>query len=328
MSVFSLPPLRARVGVDIYTQSGVPPPPATSTGNDKSDAMRADVHKYAAAAAIAEPELAPYLAAGVLIFDGWVALGAFLSGESKDDQRYQTEAARAVSDFLGHGFIPRKWVSDVEFAADYASFLETQIQGFAYALVAGTAPAPKDPFVYELCTDLGLTLGEFSKDPEVTARIKKGNMSPCGGGVPDPGWKYGLYDSYPMPDVLGLAAAKRFGGTVVARTTQAQAMLADLRAKGVVLPTRWPTDALAQADLAAKGTAVVWSLLGGKSRGFYLLGDGTKVGTATVLYKPSPPTGATGGGPSIGQDTVKLAITGGAIYLGYKFLWPAVKRWL
>jgi hypothetical protein len=324
----SLPPLKTRIGADdVYTKTGVSPPPTTSTGNDNADQFRSNVHKYAAAAALAQPELAPFLATGVLVVDGWIALGAFLSGESKDDQKYVDQAQIAVSDFLTHGFIPRKWVKDVEFAADYAAQLGKQIN-------AMTLYPSGDTFVETMLTDFGMSIVALASDPDVKTRLSKGNASPFSAMVPDSGWKYGLDDSYPDTALMGLVAAKRFGGSIATSQAHAASLLSTIRSKGVTVPSTWPADPNDQAYDAAKATAAIWNALGGSSRGYFLSASGTAIDakTGAALPKapaPMPPTSATGGGPSIGQDTVKLGVTAGAVWLGYKYIWPWVKRkWL
>jgi hypothetical protein len=225
-----------------------------------------------------QPELAPFLAAGVLIFDGWIAFGAFLSGESKDDDKYQDQAKLGVQMFLTRGFIPRKWITDVEFAADYAHFLGQQINAL-------TLYPPGDTFVEELTTDLGRTIIDYADDPRIVARLKKGSASPFSGSVPDPSWRYGIYDSYPDPDLLGLVAAARFGGDVGAMQKKAAESLAILR------PKTWPTDVNDQAYAAANATAYVWHALGGKSRGYFQSAGGACVDPATNLVSSKCPKG-------------------------------------
>lgn len=48
---------------------------------------------------------------------------------------------------------------------------------------------------------------------------------------------------------------------------------------------------------------------------------------SSVQAAPTPPSGATGGGPSFGQDAVQIALVGGGVFLGYKYVWPVVKGW-
>lgn len=273
----------ATVGGDpdsAYTSAGLPPPPKDSTGNDRSDKFRSQVYAGALVLAKADPELAPFLAVGLVVFEGWIRFGAFLSGESKDDEKYQYDAQVAINDFLIHGFIPRKWVSDVEFAADYAHFLGKQLNALTYYAVGSST------FVAELCTDLGLTMIELATLPIMKDRLAKGNASPFSGAVPDTGWRYGIYDSYPDAWLLGTVAAARWGGDAGAAQVHISSLLQMLRSKGVTMPTTWPTDPSDQAYASAAGTATVWYLLGGRSRGYFLSASGALVDPATRgVYK-------------------------------------------
>lgn len=313
-----------------YTNAGLPIPPKDSTGNDKSDQMRKEVWAGALGAAKACPACAPYIAVGLVVFEGWIRVGAFLSGESKDSEKYQTQAKDAINEFLLRGFIPRKWVSDVEFAADYAHFLGQQLNALTVYPIG-------DTFVPELCTDFGLTIMELIKNPALHDRIAKGNASPFSGMVPDPAWRYGMYDSYPDANLLGLVAAARFGGNITTWQKRAQEQVGYMRTK------TWPTSVDEQARLSANVTAFVWHALGGKSRGYFLSASGARVDPSSGgLYKgPSnTPSEVIKKAPwvravSLDLDPLdrpvffaswwsKAALAAGATFLGWKY-WAQIR---
>lgn len=325
-----------------YVNAGLPIPPKDSTGNDRSDKLRGEVWAGGLAAAKMYPAAAPYIAVGLVVFEGWIRVGAFLSGESKDDQKYQDQAQTGVNEFLVRGFVPRKWVTDVEFAADYAHYLGQQIN--ALTLYPWVGDQDSGAFVEELNTDFGLTMRELIKTTWIEERVKKGNASPFSGMVPDVGWRYGIYDSYPDADLIGLVAAVRNGQDVVATQAKARAYLAEIRAHGVVVPSSWPTDPTEQAYASAAGTAAIWHLLGGKSRGFYLSASGGPVDPATGRAYTGPMNtpievmskapwlksvapsrdliagSSSSSGSSLLAVGAGLAALGGAIYLGWRYL--------
>lgn len=313
-----------------YTKAGLPIPPKDSTGNEQADKLRGQVYSDALIAAQAYPAAAPFIGVGLLVFEGWIRFGAFLSGESKDDQKYQDQAKIGINDFLIRGFVPRKWVTDVEFAADYAHYLGQQINALTMYTIG-------DTFVPELCTDFGLTIMELIKNPAISDRIKKGNASPFSGGVPDPSWRYGIYDSYPDSDLLGLVAAVRFGGDVATQQARARTMVSNLRT------ITWPTDPNDQAKLAANVTAFAWHALGGRSRGYFLSASGARVDPSSGgIYKgPSnTPIEVMAKAPWVRAVNVdfnppdppvffaswwsKTILGAGALFAGWKF-WPQIR---
>lgn len=169
---------------------GVPPVPKSSTGNDRADEFRKKVHSYAAAAALAEPELAPFIGAGVAIIDAWISVSAALYGESWDGDSYQEEAAAAIGEYLKRGWIPPsfKGLGDIIFIRDYAGHMHSQLAALTAQGSPSVANGPDgidhaegtlDPGLAASLSSLGAAMVAtlVTGDPEIKALVDRYSYS-------------------------------------------------------------------------------------------------------------------------------------------------------